>query len=71
MSKCKKLWNYEMTVVMEQDFDSPEKAANQHQASDKSKVKEVTSKRFMYSTVKLLKEDKTEDGVRSEKSKRT
>jgi hypothetical protein len=60
MQKCKKLWNYEMTVVMEQDFDSPEEAANQHQASDKSKVKEVTNKRFMHSTVKLLKEDKTQ-----------
>ena len=70
MSKCKKLWNYEMTVVMEQDFDSPEEAANQHQASDKSKVKEVTNKRFMHSTVKLLKEDKT-DGVRSEANKTT
>ena len=68
--KCKKLWNYEMTVVMEQDFDSPEEAANQHQASDKSRVKEVTNKRFMYSTVKLLKEDKT-DGVRSEANKTT
>ena len=61
--KCKKVWNLEMTVAMEQDFDSPELAANQLQPSDKSKVKAITGQRILFSTVKLLKEDKA-DGLR-------
>ena len=61
--KCKKVWNLEMTVAMEQDFDSPELAANQIQPSDKAKVKEITSQRIIFSNVKLLKEDKA-DGLR-------
>ena len=61
--KCKKVWNLEMTVAMEQDFDSPELAANQIQPSDKAKVKENTSQRIIFSNVKLLKEDKA-DGLR-------
>jgi len=44
MQKCKKVWNLEMTVAMEQDFDSPELAANQIQPSDKAKVKEILVK---------------------------
>ena len=68
MQKCKKVWNLEMTVAMEQDFDSPELAANQIQPSDKAKVKEITGQRILFSTVKLLKEDKT-DGLRSKKDK--
>ena len=68
MQKCKKVWNIEMTVAMEQDFDSPELAANQIQPSDKAKVKEITSQRIIFSTVKLLKEDKA-DGLRSKKDK--
>ena len=68
MQKCKKLWNLEMTVAMEQDFDSPELAANQIQPSDKAKVKEITSQRIIFSTVKLLKEDKA-DGLRSKEDK--
>ena len=63
MQKCKKVWNLEMTVAMEQDFDSPELAANQIQPSDKAKVKEITSQRIIFSNVKLLKEDKA-DGLR-------
>ena len=68
MQKCKKVWNLEMTVAMEQDFDSPELAANQIQPSDKAKVKEITSQRIVFSTVKLLKEDKA-DGLRSKENK--
>ena len=68
MQKCKKVWNLEMTVAMEQDFDSPELAANQIQPSDKAKVKEITGQRIIFSTVKLLKEDKV-DGLRSKKDK--
>ena len=68
MQKCKKVCNLEMTVAMEQDFDSPELAANQIQPSDKAKVKEITGQRIIFSTVKLLKEDKV-DGLRSKKDK--
>ena len=68
MQKCKKVWNLEMTVAMEQDFDSPELAANQIQPSDKAKVKEITGQRIIFSTVKLLKEDKA-DGLRSKEDK--
>ena len=68
MQKCKKVWNLEVTVAMEQDFDSPELAANQIQPSDKAKVKEITSQRIIFSTVKLLKEDKA-DGLRSKENK--
>jgi hypothetical protein len=68
MQKCKKVWNIEMTVAMEQDFDSPELAANQFQPSDKAKVKEITGQRIIFSTVKLLKEDKA-DGLRSKENK--
>ena len=57
-----------MTVAMEQDFDSPELAANQIQPSDKAKVKEITGQRIIFSTVKLLKEDKA-DGLRSKEDK--
>ena len=57
-----------MTVAMEQDFDSPELAANQIQPSDKAKVKEITGQRILFSTVKLLKEDKA-DGLRSKEDK--
>ena len=68
MQKCKKVWNLEMTVAMEQDFDSPELAANQIQPSDKAKVKAITGQRIIFSTVKLLKEDKA-DGLRSKEDK--
>ena len=57
-----------MTVVMEQEFDNVEDAANQIQASDKSKVREISGQRILFSTVKLLKEDKA-DGLRSKKDK--
>ena len=57
-----------MTVAMEQDFDSPELAANQIQPSDKARVKEITGQRILFSTVKLLKEDKA-DGLRSKEDK--
>ena len=57
-----------MTVVMEQEFDNVEDAANQIQASDKSKVREISGQRILFSTVKLLKEDKA-DGLRSKEDK--
>ena len=63
MQKCTIVWNIELTAVMEQDFDSVEEAANQLEASDKSRVKEISNQRTVFSTVKLLKEDKA-DGLR-------
>ena len=68
MQKCKKVWRYELVALMEEEFDSVEKAHNQIQASTKAKVKEITSQRIIFSTVKLLKEDKT-DGLRSKENK--
>jgi len=68
MQKCTKVWNIELTAVMEQDFDNVEEAANQLEASDKSRVKEISGQRTVFSTVKLLKEDKV-DGLRSKKDK--
>ena len=68
MQKGTKVWNIELTEVMEQDFDSIEEAANQLEASDKSRVKEISNQRKIFSTVKLLKEDKV-DGLRSKKDK--
>ena len=54
MQKCTKVWNIELTAVMEQDFDSIEEAANQLEASDKSRVKEISNHITIFSTVKLL-----------------
>jgi hypothetical protein len=68
MQKCKKVWNIEFTAVMEQDFDTVEEAANQLDVSDKSRVKEISNQRTVFSTVKLLKEDKA-DGLRSKEDK--
>ena len=68
MQKCKKVWNIEFTAVMEQDFDTVEEAANQLDVSDKSRVKEISNQRTVFSTVKLLKEDKV-DGLRSKEDK--
>lgn len=68
--KCKKLYNYELTAVVEEEFDSAEKAAKQMEASDWSKVK-ITDTRMVFSTVKLLQEDKKKDGVQSKEDKGT
>ena len=67
MQKCKKVWRYELVALMEEEFDSVEKAHNQIQASSKAKVK-ITDQRIIFSNVKLLKEDKA-DGLRSKKDK--
>ena len=67
MQKCKKVWRYELVALMEEEFDSVEKAHNQIQASSKAKVK-ITDQRIIFSNVKLLKEDKA-DGLRSKEDK--
>ena len=66
--KVIKYYNYEMLVVMQEEFDSAEDAAYQLEASDKATVKEVTDKKLMFSRVKLLKEEKA-DGLRSKENK--
>jgi len=52
---CKKIYHYEMTVVMEEEFDSVEEAANQINASDKAKVS-ITNTRLVKSLVKKKEE---------------
>jgi|GEM_PF-3241887 hypothetical protein len=66
--KVIKYYNYEMLVVMQEEFDSAEDAAYQLEASDKATVKEITDKKLMFSRVKLLKEEKA-DGLRSKENK--
>jgi hypothetical protein len=66
--KVIKYYNYEMLVVMQEEFDSAEDAAHQLEASDKATVKEISDKKLMFSRVKLLKEEKA-DGLRSKESK--
>ena len=66
--KVIKYYNYEMLVVMQEEFDSAEDAAHQLEASDKATVKEITDKKLMFSRVKLLKEEKA-DGLRSKENK--
>tara|TARA_B100000427_G_scaffold326849_1_gene336277 strand:- start:539 stop:790 length:252 start_codon:yes stop_codon:yes gene_type:complete len=66
--KVIKYYNYEMLVVMQEEFDSAEDAAHQLEASDKATLKEITDKKLMFSRVKLLKEEKA-DGLRSKENK--
>tara|TARA_R100001594_G_scaffold138311_2_gene181877 strand:- start:465 stop:716 length:252 start_codon:yes stop_codon:yes gene_type:complete len=66
--KVIKYYNYEMLVVMQEEFDSAEDAAHQLEASDKATVKEISDKKLMFSRVKLLKEEKA-DGLRSKENK--
>ena len=39
---CKKIFYYEITATLEEEFDSVEKATNQNHASDNAVVKEIT-----------------------------
>ena len=66
--KVIKYYNYEMLVVMQEEFDSAEDAAHQLEASDKATLKEISDKKLMFSRVKLLKEEKA-DGLRSKENK--
>jgi len=52
---CKKIYYYEITATLEEEFDSVEKAANQNHASDKAVIKEITHKNLTHSIIK--KED--------------
>jgi len=55
---CKKIYYYEITATLEEEFDSVEKAAGQRDASDNAVVKEITSKNLQHSIIK--KEDRNE-----------
>lgn len=52
---CKKIYYYEITATLEEEFDSVEKATNQNHASDNAVVKEITHKNLTHSIIK--KED--------------
>ena len=69
--KCKKLYNYELTAVVEEEFDSAEKAAKQMEASSPWPKVKIIDSRMVFSTVKLLQEDKKKDGVQSKEDKGT
>ena len=53
---CKKIYYYEITATLEEEFDSVEKAAGQINATDNAIVKEITHKNLVHSLIK--KEDK-------------
>jgi hypothetical protein len=55
---CKKIYYYEITATLEEEFDSVEKAAGQRDASDNAVIKEITSKNLQHSIIK--KEDRDE-----------
>ena len=55
---CKKIYYYEITATLEEEFDSVQKAAGQRDASDNAVVKEITSKNLQHSIIK--KEDRDE-----------
>jgi hypothetical protein len=53
---CKKIYYYEITATLEEEFDSVEKATGQINATDNAIVKEITHKNLVHSLIK--KEDK-------------
>ena len=55
---CKKIYYYEFSATLEEEFDSVEKATGQRDASDNAVVKEITSKNLQHSIIK--KEDRNE-----------
>ena len=53
---CKKIYYYEFTATLEEEFDSVEKAEGQINATENAIVKEITHKNLVHSLIK--KEDK-------------
>ena len=53
---CKKIYYYEITATLEEEFDSVEKATGQINATENAIVKEITHKNLVHSLIK--KEDK-------------
>ena len=54
---CKKIYYYEITATLEEEFDSVEKAIEQINATDKAVVKEITHKNLVHSLIKKEDED--------------
>ena len=54
---CKKIYNYEFTATLEEEFDSVEKAIEQINASDKAIIKEITHKNLIHSLIKKEDDD--------------
>jgi hypothetical protein len=63
---CKKTYHYEMTVVMEEIFDSVEEATNQKHASEKASVNIIDTR-----LVKSLVKKEEEHGVQPFNNKGT
>ena len=55
---CKKIYNYEFTATLEEEFDDVEKATNQMSASDKCVVKEISNIRLINAIIKREDDDK-------------
>tara|TARA_Y100000004_G_scaffold154382_1_gene178510 strand:+ start:884 stop:1063 length:180 start_codon:yes stop_codon:yes gene_type:complete len=54
---CKKIYHYEITATLEEEFDSVEKAIEQINASDKAIIKEITHKNLIHSLIKKEDDD--------------
>jgi hypothetical protein len=54
---CKKIYHYEITATLEEEFDSVEKAMEQINASDKAIIKEITHKNLIHSLIKKEEDD--------------
>jgi len=54
---CKKIYHYEITATLEEEFDSVEKAMEQINASDKAIIKEITHKNLIHSLIKKEDDD--------------
>tara|TARA_A100001037_G_scaffold250458_1_gene233520 strand:+ start:698 stop:877 length:180 start_codon:yes stop_codon:yes gene_type:complete len=54
---CKKIYYYEFTATLEEEFDSVEKAAGQINATDNAIVKEITHKNLVHSLIKKEEDD--------------
>ena len=54
---CKKIYYYEFTATLEEEFDSVEKATGQINATDNAIVKEITHKNLVHSLIKKEEND--------------
>ena len=54
---CKKIYYYEFSATLEEEFDSVEKAMEQINASDKAIIKEITHKNLIHSLIKKEDDD--------------
>ena len=49
---CKKIYYYEFSATLEEEFDSVEKATGQMNATDNAIVKEISHKNLVHSIIK-------------------